>query len=66
MWLVNEHGQYPFPQTAACQAIREAHQETHYRREALYNWLVEVTVTPDIKSIISQINHPNTRPLRGN
>ena len=55
MWLVNEHGQYFFPQTAACQAIREAHQGTHYGREALCNWLVEVMVTPCMKSIISQI-----------
>ena len=35
-WLVNEHGQYFFSQTVACQAIREAHQGTHYRRETLH------------------------------
>ena len=54
-WLINEYGQYFFPQTAACQAIREVHQGTHYRREALYNWLVEVIVTPGMKGIISWI-----------
>ena len=68
--LVNEHGQYFFLPTAACQAIREAHQGTHYRREALYNWSIEVMVIPGMKSIISgivethpicTINNPNIR-----
>ena len=74
MWLVNEHGQYFFPQTVACQVIKEAHQGTHYGREALYNWLVEVMVTPGMKNIIIQIvetcrictmNNPQTRLPRG-
>ena len=49
MLLVNEHGQYFFLQTAACQAIRQAHRGTHYRREAPYCWLVEVMVTSGMK-----------------
>ena len=53
--MINEHGQHFFPQSATCQAIRETHQGTHYGRQALYNWLVEVMVTPGMKSIISQI-----------
>ena len=70
VWLVNDDGQYFFPQTTACQAIREAHQGTHYRREALYNWSIEVMVIPGMKSIISgivethpicTINNPNIR-----
>ena len=28
-WLVNECEQYLFPQTAACQAIREVYQGMH-------------------------------------
>ena len=48
MFLVSEHRQY-FLQSAACQATREAHQGTHYRREALYSWLVEVMVTSGTK-----------------
>ena len=61
---------YFFPQTAACQAFREA-RGTHSGREALFNWLVEVMVTPDMKRIISWItetcpintmNNSNTRP----
>lgn len=44
---------------------------THYRREALYNWLVELRITCGMKSIASPIvetctiytvNTPNTRP----
>ena len=71
MWLVNEHGRYFFPETAACQAFREAYQGTHYKREALGNWLVEVMVTSPMKSIVSWLhetglicimNNPNTRP----
>lgn len=74
MWLVNDHWQYFFPQTVACEAIWEAHQGTHYRKRASYNLLVEVMVTPGIESIISQIyetcpictmNDPNLRPLGG-
>ena len=47
---------------------------THYRREVLYNRLVEVMVTSGMKSIISQIvetcpictmNNSNTRPPKG-
>ena len=52
MWLVNERGEYWSPQTAVCQAIREAHQGAHHRREALCNWLVEVMVTPGMKSTV--------------
>ena len=72
-WLVNEHGKYFFPQNAACQAIREAHQETHYGKEFLYNWLVGVMITPGMKNTIGQIvetcltctmNNPKTRPPR--
>ena len=37
-WLVNEHGQYFFPQTAAYQAIREAHQGIHYRGGSPIYW----------------------------
>ena len=69
--VVNECGQYFFPQTAACQVIREAHHGTHYGRDALYNWFVDLMVTPGMESIISLIvetrpirtmNIPNTRP----
>ena len=63
-WLVNEHGQYFFSPTAACQAIREAHQGTHYRREALYNWLVEVMVTPGMKSSNPNMRGPQIRPIQ--
>lgn len=31
-------------------ATREAHQGAHHGREALYTWLVEVTVTPGVES----------------
>ena len=58
VFLVNEHGQY-FLQSAACQAIREAYQGTHYRREALYSWLVEVMVTSSMK-----IGEGNGTPLQ--
>lgn len=70
-WLVNKQGQYLFPQTAVCQAIREAYQGTHYGREVLYNSLVEAMIIPDMKCIISRIvepclictmNNPSTRP----
>ena len=44
---------------------------THYRRETLYNWLVELRITCGMKSIASlkvktctiyTVNTPNTRP----
>ena len=52
-WLVKERGQHFFPQIAACQAIREAHQGTYYRREALDNWLVEVMVRENYNQLDS-------------
>ena len=62
--LVNEHGQYFFLPTAACQAIREAHQGTHYRREALYYWLVEVMLAPGMKSNNPNMRGPPIRPIQ--
>lgn len=56
-WLANGRGQYFFPQTAACQAIREAYQRIYYRKEALHNWLLEAMATPNMKSIIRQLKH---------
>ena len=47
-------GDTSFP-NCSLSSIREAHQRTHSRREALYHWLAWVMVTPGMKGIISGI-----------
>ena len=49
-WLVNEHGQYFFPRTAACQVNKEPQQGI----QVLYNRFIELMAISGIKSIISQ------------
>lgn len=47
-------GDTSFP-NCSLSSVREAHQRTHSRREALYHWLAGVMVTPGMKGIISGI-----------
>ena len=68
-WMVNGHGQWFLPSAVALQATREAHQSTHYRQEALYQWLIKSMTTPNFHSLLKQVveagpiclwNKPNT------
>lgn len=53
-WLINERKKLSVPQGLAWKIVK-AHNSICYEMEALYEWLVQITMMPDMGRVINSI-----------
>lgn len=54
------------PQGLAWKIVKEAHDSTYYEKEALYEWLVRVKVTPGMRKVINSVMSSYVQCTRNN